>query len=403
MRLSILLSILPMVLAAPAAKRAEPAPLLVPRGNANLIADKYIVKFKDSSALSVLDHTLGRIRDNADHVYNAVFKGFAGHLDEAMLNVLRGHPDASLRSITLNGQYLTFPAIRSNAVVTINGFVSDPRAPWGLGRISHKASGESSYNYDSSAGEGTCAYVIDTGVDDTHPEFEGRATLIKSFVSGQDQDGNGHGTHVSGTIGSKSYGVAKKTKIYGVKVLDDNGRGTNSAIIAGMDFVAKDAKTRDCPKGAVANMSLGGGFSSVLNKAADSLVASGVFLGVAAGNDNADAADTSPASARTVCTIGASDVNDNMSSFSNFGSIVAVFAPGTDILSTWPNGRTNTISGTSMATPHIVGLAAYIGALEGKKGGSICTRIKQLATKGALSGVPDDTSNLVAFNGNPSG
>ncbi|KND88081.1 Cuticle-degrading protease [Tolypocladium ophioglossoides CBS 100239] len=392
MRLSILLSILPMVLAAPAAKRDEPAPLLVPRGSHALIADKYIVKFKEGSALSVLEHALSSLGGNADHVYDGVFKGYAGRLDKAMLNV----------------EY-----IEQDAMVTLNGFVSQSGSTWGLGRVSHLQPGATSYDYDSSAGAGTCAYVIDTGVEASHPEFEGRAAQIKSFVSCQNSDGNGHGTHVSGTIGSKSYGVAKKTKIYGVKVLNDQGSGANSNIIAGMDFVAKDAKTRGCPKGVVANMSLGGfrggsdigysGFSASINQAAAALVSSGVFLGVAARNSNTDAGNSSPASKPSVCTVGATDRNDNRSSFSNYGSVVDIFGPGTNIQSTWINGGTNTISGTSMATPHIVGLAAYISALEGRTGGAICARLQNLATRNTIRDVPDGTKNLLAFNGNPSG
>ncbi|UNI22221.1 Cuticle-degrading protease [Purpureocillium takamizusanense] len=389
MRLSLLLSILPMALAAPATKRSEPAPLLVPRGSHELIADKYIVKFKQGSALSALDDALSSFGGKADHKYDNVFKGFALHLDEAKLKTIRDHPDVEY--------------VEQDAMVTLSGFESQQDATWGLSRISHRQAGASTYDYDSSAGEGTCAYVIDTGVEADHPEFEGRATLLKSFIDGQNADGNGHGTHVSGTIGSKTYGVAKKTKIFGVKVLDDQGSGPYSGIIAGMDYVAKDSKSRDCPKGSVANMSLEGGFAQSVNDAAAALVRSNVFLGVAAGNSNKDAGQSSPASETTVCTVGATDKNDNRSSFSNYGRVLDIFGPGTDVLSTWIGGRTNTISGTSMATPHIVGLAAYLAALEGKTGGSICSRIQELATKDAINGVPGGTVNLLAFNGNPSG
>ncbi|GJN72374.1 subtilisin-like serine protease [Purpureocillium lilacinum] len=389
MRLSLLLSILPMVLAAPATKRSEPAPLLVPRGNHQLIADKYIVKFKQGSALSVLEDALSSFGGKPDHMYDSVFKGFALHLNERMLKTLRDHPDVDY--------------VEQDAMVTLSGFESQPDATWGLSRISHRQAGASTYDFDSSAGEGTCSYVIDTGVEADHPEFEGRAELLKSFIDGQNADGNGHGTHVSGTIGSKTYGVAKKTKIYGVKVLDDQGSGPYSGIIAGMDFVAKDAKTRGCPKGTVANMSLEGGYAASVNNAAASLVQSGVFVGVAAGNSAKDAGESSPASEPSVCTVGATDRNDNKSSFSNYGDVLDIFGPGTDVLSTWIGGQIKTISGTSMATPHIVGLAAYLAALEGKTGGSACDRIQELATEGSISGIPAGTVNLLAFNGNPSG
>ncbi|KAF4582780.1 serine protease [Ophiocordyceps camponoti-floridani] len=221
-----------------------------------------------------------------------------------------------------------------------------------------------------------------------------------SFVDGQDTDGNGHGTHCAGTIGSLSYGVAKKTTLYGVKVLDDSGSGSTSNVIAGMDFAASDSKDRQCPKGVVANMSLGGGYSAAVNRAAAALVSAGVFLGVAAGNSNTDAARFSPASEPSVCTAGATTKRDARSSFSNYGRPVKVFAPGSDILSTWLEGGTNTISGTSMAAPHITGLGAYLASLEGiTDPAAICRRIQELATKDVLSGVPEGTVNLLAFNG----
>ncbi|KAL6825142.1 subtilisin-like protein [Trichoderma camerunense] len=391
MRLSVLLSLLPMVLAAPATeKRATPAPLLTPTSKHGLVADQYIVKFKDGSSLQAVDETLTKIASDAHHVYQHVFKGFAATLDQETLEVLRSHPDVEY--------------IEQDAVVKINAYVSQTGAPWGLGRISHKARGSTTYVYDDSAGAGTCSYIIDTGVDATHPDFEGRATFLKTFVSGQNTDGNGHGTHVAGTIGSRSYGVAKKTSLYGVKVLDNSGSGTFANVIAGMDFVADDSQTRNCPNGSVANMSLGGGYTASVNAAAAALIDAGVFLAVAAGNDGADARNTSPASEPSVCTVGASTSADARASFSNYGTVVDIFAPGQDVLSTWPSGRTNTISGTSMATPHIVGLGAYLLALEGPRAPeALCSRIQALSGRSLLSGIPSGTINAVAFNGNPSG
>ena len=172
-------------------------------------------------------------------------------------------------------------------------------------------------------------------------EFEGRAKwLTNKAGDGQDNDGQGHGTHVSGTIGSKTYGVAKKTKLFAVKVLDANGSGTNSAVLAGMDFVTGDAKNQDCPKGAVVNMSLGGSKSDAINQAAASIVDAGLFLAVAAGNEAADASTSSPASEEKACTVGATTKDDQLAEYSNFGKLVDILAPGTDILSTWPGGKT---------------------------------------------------------------
>lgn len=239
--------------------------------------------------------------------------------------------------------------------------------------------------------------MIDTGVEDTHPEFEGRAKLVKSYYASS-RDGNGHGTHCSGTIGSKTYGVAKKTNIYGVKVLDDRGSGQFSTIISGMDFVANDYRNRNCPRGVVASMSLGGGYSSSVNSAAAQLQRSGVFVAVAAGNDNRDAANTSPASETSVCTVGATDRNDNRSSFSNYGRVVDIFAPGTDILSTWIGRSTRSISGTSMATPHVAGLAAYFMGLGQASSGNACSYIVQNSNKNVLRGIPFGTVNALAYN-----
>lgn len=227
--------------------------------------------------------------------------------------------------------------------------------------------------------------------------------MIKSFVAGQDTDGNGHGTHCAGTIGSNTWGIAKNVKLYGVKVLDDTGSGSFSDVIAGMDFVASDYQTRGCSRGAVANMSLGGGRDESVNQAASNLQNSGVFLAVAAGNDNQDASGYSPASAPGVCTVGATTSADAKSSFSNYGSLIKINAPGSSITSTWMGGGQNTISGTSMATPHVVGLGAYLMALEGVSAGATCARIQALATKNKITGLPSGTANLLAFNGNPSG
>ncbi|PFH59488.1 hypothetical protein XA68_12275 [Ophiocordyceps unilateralis] len=390
MKPSLILAILPVVAAAPATKRAEPAPLLRPRGTTHLIANRYIVKFKDEMSFAGADETIVSLTQKADHVYNHAFRGFAGRLSPNDLEELRNRSDVEY--------------VEQDAVVSIAAFTQQPGAPWGLGRISHRRRGSNTYAYDDSAGAGTCAYVIDTGIEASHPEFQGRATQVRSFVPGQDTDGHGHGTHCAGTIGSRAFGVAKRTKLYGVKVLSDSGSGSYSGIIAGMDFAVQDSRRRSCPRGVVANMSLGGSFSAAINSAAAAMIRAGVFLSVAAGNDNRDASGYSPASEPSVCTVGASTIDDQRSSFSNYGRVVDIFAPGSNILSTWIGGRTNTISGTSMATPHITGLGAYLAGLEGfADPQALCRRIQQLATRDVLTGLPLGTLNLLAFNGNPQG
>ncbi|RCI15505.1 putative subtilisin-like protease [Ophiocordyceps polyrhachis-furcata BCC 54312] len=390
MRPSLLLVLLPAVTAAPATKRSEPAPLLKPLGARKLIANKYIVKLKDEMSFATADEAVVALSKDADHVYNHAFHGFAAHLSAEDLTKLRDHPEVDY--------------VEHDAVVSIAAYTQQPGAPWGLGRISHRQPGSTTYVYDDSAGAGTCAYVIDTGIEASHPEFQGRATQVASFIPGETTDGHGHGTHCAGTIGSRAYGVAKMTKLYGIKVLSNSGSGSYSSIIAGMDYAVTDSRRRSCPKGVVANMSLGGSFSTSINQAAAAMIRAGVFLSVAAGNDNQDASRTSPASEPTVCTVGATNATDFRSSFSNYGRSLDIFAPGSNILSTWIGGRTNTISGTSMATPHITGLGAYLATLEGfSDPQALCRRIQQLATKDVLKNVPFGTVNLLAFNGNPQG
>ncbi|KAK3935498.1 cuticle-degrading protease [Diplogelasinospora grovesii] len=380
-----LVSLLPLALA---------APLLQPRAG-QLIPGSYIVKFRESSSEAAIQDALSMADSiSVGHVYNAgKFKGFAAKLSARQLEAVRSLPQVEY--------------VEQDAVVTIDAYTSQSGAPWGLGRVSHHATNVTTYTYDSSAGAGTCSYVIDTGIYTAHEQFEGRATWLNNFAGdGNNTDGAGHGTHVAGTIGGVTYGVAKKTSLYAVKVLDASGSGTLSGVIAGMNFVATDSATRNCPNGTVANMSLGGSKSTSLNAAAAALVNAGVFLAVAAGNSADDAQFYSPASEPTVCTVGASDSTDTMAYFSNYGSLVDIFGPGVDVLSSWIGGptETNTISGTSMATPHITGLGAYLLTLLGKKTpAQLCAYIKSSATAGTLSQVPSGTANAIAFNGNPSG
>jgi subtilisin family serine protease len=223
-----------------------------------------------------------------------------------------------------------------------------------------------------------------------------------------------------------TYGVAKKTKLFAVKVLNASGSGTISSVIAGIDFVASDARNRtaagQCPKGVVANMSLGGGRSDAINSAVAAAVRSGVFFAVAAGNSDDDAQFYSPASEPTACTVGATDVADARAWFSNYGAGVDVYAPGVDVLSSWigsPDStvgsfpgfflstwlvltQQDTISGTSMASPHVAGLAAYLLALLGPKTPvELCQYLKDTATLGTITDLPNGTFNAIVFNGNP--
>jgi serine protease len=243
-----------------------------------------------------------------------------------------------------------------------------PTGLWGLARISSQAKQPvpNNYQYWGSGGDGVVAYVIDTGIQITHTEFAGRASYGANFISGEtDPDGNGHGTHVAGTIGGTTYGIAKKVKLVAVKVLSAGGSGSWTGVVSGIDWVTKNHQERGRDARSVANMSLGGGATATVDQAVLNSVAAGVNHVVAAGNSAADACNYSPARASTAITVGSIDNLDARSYFSNIGVCVDVFAPGSNILSAWigsTNTATNTISGTSMASPHVAGaVAQYLG------------------------------------------
>ncbi|MET8400224.1 S8 family peptidase [Streptomyces sp900116325] len=265
---------------------------------------------------------------------------------------------------------------------------------WGLDRIDQaETAGDHAYTYPDSAGEGVTAYVIDTGVRVTHKEFEGRASSGFDAVDNDDSadDGNGHGTHVAGTIAGATFGVAKKAKIVAVRVLDDSGSGTTEQVVAGIDWV-----TAHHEGPSVANMSLGGSADPALDAAVQKAIASGVTFAVAAGNESADAGEGSPARVPEAITVASSTVDDEQSSFSNYGSVVDIYAPGSDITSSWNDSddATNTISGTSMATPHVVGAAAvYLAGHQDATPAEVATALTGGATLDAISNATEGTPN----------
>ena len=303
---------------------------------------------------------------------------------------------------------------------------TEKQAPWGLARISHRDTLNfgtfNKYLYTEEGGEGVDAYIIDTGCYVDHVDFEGRAHWGKTIPSGdEDADGNGHGTHCSGTIAGKKYGVAKKANVYAVKVLRSNGSGSMSDVVKGVEYAAlshidnvkaaKDGKRKGF-KGSVANMSLGGGKTEALDAAVNAAVRSGIHFAVAAGNDNADACKYSPAAAEEPVTVGASGLDDSRAYFSNYGKCTDIFAPGLSIQSTWIGSpyAVNTISGTSMASPHICGLLAYYLSMQPAEDSDYAVAtitpkklkdsILSIATEGALTDLPDvETPNLLAWNG----
>jgi aqualysin 1 len=285
--------------------------------------------------------------------------------------------------------------VEEDSVMEAIAVQSNP--PWGLDRIDERSLPLSrSYTYTTS-GAGVNAYIIDTGIRRSHSQFGGRARVgFDAIGDGRNTDDcHGHGTHVAGTVGGSTYGVAKAVTLYAVRVLSCSGSGSTSGVIAGVNWVTANHRTP-----AVANMSLGGGPSTSLDSAVRNSIAAGVTYSIAAGNSNRNASTASPARVAEAITVGSSTSSDTRSSFSNFGSVVDLFAPGSGIQSAWytSNTATATLSGTSMAAPHVAGVAARIlQSNPGASPASVRNTIVNSATMNALSNIPSGTANRLLF------
>jgi subtilisin family serine protease len=319
------------------------------------------------------------------HVYKKALKGFAvANLSDEGVAALRASDDVF--------------AIELDGIMTANDTQSNPPS-WGLDRIDQRALPlDLSFTYGNS-GAGVTAYIIDTGINAGSVDFTGRILTGRDVIDNDSDpaDCNGHGTHVAGTVAGTTYGIAKAARIVAVRVLGCSGSGSTSGVVAGVDWV-----TANAIKPAVANMSLGGGISDALDAAIARAVNAGVTFAVAAGNSNADACNYSPARAPSALTVGATTISDAKASFSNFGGCVDIHAPGTNIKSDWIGGATatNTISGTSMASPHVAGAAALVlgndGSLTPAQVGSALTTN---ATNGVVTGLPGGTVNNLLYVG----
>lgn len=345
---------------------------LTTHGDAAVKGDStYVVTLDEGESAKSVAKSLGV---TPTHVYTHVMDGFSAKLSAKQLHQVRADANVS--------------AVSENMRVQVELPKGDQAAntPWGLDRIDDPELPLDDSYETTGSGDGISAYILDTGIDPEHPDFGGRASVGFDATGGDGIDRQGHGTHVAGTIGSETYGVAKSTNLIGVKVLGDDGSGSTAGIIEGMDWIAQNA---DGPS--VANMSLGGGYDPALNEAAAGLVDNGVFTAVAAGNESQDAANVSPASADGVFTTAASTIEDGSADFTNFGDVVEGYAPGEDIESTVPGGGTDTYSGTSMASPHVAGVAAlYLEANSGSAPGDVTSGLEGQSVD-AITGAPTGT------------
>ncbi|KAI1169487.1 peptidase S8/S53 domain-containing protein [Nemania sp. FL0916] len=393
-------ALLPAALAAPAINQAsEP----------EYIPNKYIVTLKSGINITDFENHLTWARDvharslsrrdtaGVEKTYSIEhFNAYAIEMDEEALAVIKASPQvADVERDQIWHLFDQPQELSERSQTTQTG------STWGLGTISHRHSGSTNYIYDSSAGSGTYAYIVDTGLLTTHTQFGGRASYGYNSAGGANVDDVGHGTHVAGTLGGSTYGVAKAATLISVKVFSGTTSAT-SLVLDGYNWAVNDISSKGRKSKAVISLSIGGAFSAAFNNAVNSAYSSGILSVIAAGNSGVDAMNTSPASAANALTIAAIDSSWSFASFSNFGSVVDIAAPGVNVLSAWigSNTATNTISGTSMSTPHVSGLALYLIALEGlSTPAQIISRIKALGTTG-INGAPSGTVNLIAYNGN---
>ncbi|MFE3579908.1 S8 family peptidase [Streptomyces vinaceus] len=380
-----LLTVSPIAAGTAAADTPEPTPVPL-HTSANAVPGQYIVTLEKGVDAAKAATTLGL---KPTFVYTKAMNGFAVPLTPLQLQIVRVslgvksvEEDAKVQSVP---QPSTKPGTRA------------PSSTWGLDRIDQRNLPLDGNFTTEGNGAGVTAYILDSGIDYAHDEFGGRATFgFDAIGDGRlGADCQGHGTHVAGTVGGKTYGVARKANLVSVRVLGCDGTGSWSGIIAGMDWVAKNAK-----QPAVLNGSLGGDRSTAVNDAVNAITDVGVLPVVAAGNSAKDACLVSPASASKVVTVAASNQYDEETSFSNWGACVTLYAPGQDILSAKLGGGSVALNGTSMASPHVAGVAVlYKQAHPTADPAEIAEFLESESTKDVLSNISKSSPNRLLFTG----
>ena len=385
---AVLASVLLAVAACQDSTSPAPATLVPSRANAAMAPapNDYIITFRDDES-------------DPEGQANGLVKAHGGSLRHVYRNVLKGFavsnlPDAAVEALQRNPRVAR---IERDGIVTVDG-TQTPAPSWGLDRIDARGGIDGSYTYPND-GTGVTAYIIDTGINSGSSDFTGRIGTGMDFVDGGlPDDCHGHGTHVAGTVGGTKYGVAKNVTIVAVRVLNCQGSGTDAGVIAGIDWAAGRSA-----RPAVANMSLGGGLSLSLNDAVQRATNAGIVMAVAAGNSAASACNYSPSSAGSAITVGATTSSNTLASYSNVGDCVDILAPGSGITSDWIGGATatNTISGTSMASPHVAGAAAlYLSANPSAGVAEVTTALVGNATSNAIGGnLPSGTPNKLLYVG----
>lgn len=362
------------------------------------VANRYIVQFKKNISQALRAEHIAAIDVNATILHEYDFGNFQGYAAEM--------GDTGLE-LALNSPHVAI--VEQDGIVRASACNTQTGSTWGLVRTSQTDLNiNGNYFYENTlTGVGIKAYIIDTGIYTQHSDFGGRAIWGTNTVDNSDSDGNGHGTHVAGTVGGSKWGLAKGVTLVAVKVLNAGGSGTTAGVIAGVNWVVNDVNNdkrkygKKAPAKGVGNMSLGGGRSTTMNNAVNAAVEAEVVMAVAAGNDYNNACNYSPASAELAIGTGASDNSDSMAYFSNYGTCVDIFAPGVSITSAWIGGTNsdNTISGTSMAAPHIAGIAVKLMAQHPDyDADKIKGEMLSIATPNKLSGIGSGSPNQLAYH-----